>query len=124
MKKNNLYLFLMSLIFTVWVSVVFSPFAFGAEAVKPVNMEELEKQIEEMMEDADIPGASLVIVKADQAVYKKGFGYADLEKQVPVTSQTLFQLASCSKSFTALAFLRLVDGSFDGFEIGRLLVIR
>jgi cyclic peptide transporter len=55
----------------------------------------------------EIPGLAVAIVNGDGAVYVKGFGYADLEKKVPVTADTLFELGSCSKAFTALAVLRL-----------------
>jgi putative ATP-binding cassette transporter len=66
----------------------------------------IEKKVRELMEDGDIPGLSLVIVKGDQ-VYTRGFGYADVEKESPVTSDTLFELASTSKAFTAVAVLHL-----------------
>ncbi|MEK3889668.1 cyclic peptide export ABC transporter [Bacillus sp. FSL K6-3431] len=61
------------------------------------------------MEDGKIPGMSVVVVKGDQAVYKKGFGYSDLKTKQPATEQTLFEIGSNSKAFTALAIYQLVD---------------
>jgi cyclic peptide transporter len=66
----------------------------------------IEKKIRELMEKWDIPGLSLAIVKGDR-VHTRGFGYADVENETPVTPDTLFELASTSKAFTALAVLQL-----------------
>ena len=68
---------------------------------------EIEKKVRELMEEGDIPGLSLVIINGDQPVYVKGFGYADIKEQDPVTPGTLFELCSTSKAFTALAILKL-----------------
>ncbi|MCP4152750.1 MAG: cyclic peptide export ABC transporter [bacterium] len=59
------------------------------------------------MKRGNIPGLSLVVIKGSGQVTLKNFGYADLENKIPVRSDTLFQLGACSKSFTALAVLRL-----------------
>ncbi|NIM18024.1 MAG: cyclic peptide export ABC transporter [Candidatus Aminicenantes bacterium] len=89
-------------------AVFFLSVSLGAEMEsKGFSIAEIEKTVQELMEEGDIPGLSLVILRADGANVVKGFGYADLEKEVPVTSGTLFELASCSKSFTALAALQL-----------------
>jgi len=59
------------------------------------------------MDKGKIPGLCLVIVRGKNTPYIKGFGYADLEKKLPVTADTLFELASCSKAFTGLAIHQL-----------------
>ena len=68
---------------------------------------ELEKNVKKWMKAGKIPGLTLVIIGSDEPVFIKGYGYADLDKKTPVTEETLFELASCSKSFTALAALQL-----------------
>lgn len=68
---------------------------------------EIEKKVSEWMERGDIPGLSLVVIRPGRPDIVKGFGKVDIEKANPVTAETLFELASCSKSFTALAILRL-----------------
>ncbi len=73
------------------------------------SLQEIEKKVLEWMKAGKIPGLILVIVKADEPVFVKGYGYADLETRSPVTPETLFELASCSKSFTALAALHLEE---------------
>jgi putative ATP-binding cassette transporter len=73
-----------------------------------------EKVLELLKTNDEIPGLSLIIVTANEPVYIKGFGYSDLERKEPVTADTLFELGSCSKAFTALAILKLeADGFLD-----------
>ncbi|HEX5412653.1 MAG TPA: serine hydrolase domain-containing protein [Terriglobia bacterium] len=57
-----------------------------------------------------IPGAAIELVKDGQVVFSKGYGYADLERQIPVNpQQTVFRVGSVSKVFTATAVLQLVQ---------------
>jgi CubicO group peptidase (beta-lactamase class C family) len=49
------------------------------------------------------PGMSVAVVRDTAPIYMKGFGYADRESQREVTPQTVFYIASTTKSFTALA---------------------
>ncbi|SFL37508.1 cyclic peptide transporter [Gracilibacillus orientalis] len=78
------------------------------------NIKKIEEFIEKQMEKGDIPGLSVTIVNEDKTVYKSGFGYADIDNGKEVTSDTLFELGSTSKAFTALGVLTLVDnGTVD-----------
>ncbi|WP_232321274.1 serine hydrolase domain-containing protein [Sporosarcina ureae] len=70
---------------------------------------QIKKVVTKNMSKGKIPGLSITIVKDDKTVYQKGFGYSDLDEVKPVTSQSLFELASNSKAFTALAILNLVE---------------
>lgn len=56
--------------------------------------------------NGDISGSVLVTEKG-KILYQKSFGYADIEHKVPNTENTLFQIASVSKLFTAIAVLQL-----------------
>jgi len=47
------------------------------------------------------PGLSIGVVLGDRLVWAKGYGFADLEKKVPATPQTLYRVASITKTFTA-----------------------
>jgi CubicO group peptidase (beta-lactamase class C family) len=53
------------------------------------------------------PGAAIAIVQDGEIVYKKGYGMANLEYDIPVTPATVFHIASVSKQFTAFAILLL-----------------
>lgn len=51
----------------------------------------------------DLPGISIVVVKGDKPLFAKGYGIADREAGTKVDADTLFYIASSTKSFTALA---------------------
>jgi CubicO group peptidase (beta-lactamase class C family) len=57
-----------------------------------------------------VPGLAVGIVRNDEVVYLKGFGVRRLGSPEPVTPDTLFALASCTKAFTTAAMAMLVDG--------------
>jgi hypothetical protein len=61
------------------------------------------------MQRQAIPGASLALARNGALVLAIGYGWADREARVPVTPNTLFALASVSKSLTAVTILKLVD---------------
>ena len=56
----------------------------------------------------DSPGAALAIIKDGTVVYKRGYGSANLEYNIPITPATIFHVASVSKQFTAFAVAMLV----------------
>jgi len=56
-----------------------------------------------------IPGLSLAVVKDGQIILAKGYGYANVEHQVPVKPETIFQSGSMGKQFTATAVMLLVE---------------
>ena len=49
------------------------------------------------------PGVAIAVVKDGDIVFKKGYGSANLEYDIPITPQTVFNIASVSKQFTAFA---------------------
>ena len=61
------------------------------------------------MEEHNIPGGQLAIVRHGQLVYARGFGWADRDANEPVEPQSLFRIASISKPITAVAILKFVD---------------
>lgn len=68
---------------------------------------EAEELIIDKMNQGKLPGLSVAIVKDGETVYKAGFGYANMETGEKVTSDTLFQIGSNSKAFTALGVFQL-----------------
>ena len=55
------------------------------------------------------PGLSIGIVYDQDLIWAKGYGFADLERRVPATPNTLYRIASISKLFTATAIMQLRD---------------
>ena len=59
------------------------------------------------LQTGSMPGASVLVAQNGDIVYQNGFGYADIEKKIPVTPDTKFKIGSVSKQFTAVAILKL-----------------
>lgn len=55
------------------------------------------------------PGAAVMVIRDGQILKKAGYGMADLERGVPIESDTAFRLASVSKQFTAMAIMLLEE---------------
>ena len=61
-----------------------------------------------------LPGVAYGLVVDGKLVHKGNIGYTDIEKKIPVTSSSLFRIASMSKSFASMAILKLRDeGKLD-----------
>ncbi|MDJ0837380.1 MAG: serine hydrolase domain-containing protein [Acidobacteriota bacterium] len=91
---------------SILIFVAFSP-SFGGTA-------ELEAWFEEQFQANAIPGLAVVVVKDDRVVFLRGFGKARASGNTPITADTVMPLGSISKSFTALALLRLAEtGQLD-----------
>ncbi len=58
---------------------------------------------------AQIPGLSAVVLKDGKVIFAQGFGYANVERQIPATPETPFNIASVTKPISAVVALRLVE---------------
>jgi CubicO group peptidase (beta-lactamase class C family) len=56
-----------------------------------------------------IPGAAVSLVHEGRVIFSQCYGYADIEKKVAMTEDTYFMVGSLTKSFTALAVLKLIE---------------
>jgi CubicO group peptidase (beta-lactamase class C family) len=61
------------------------------------------------MSTYNVSGAALALIKDGGILLEKGYGFRDLETDAPVTTTTLFNIGSISKSFSALGVAQLVD---------------
>ncbi len=69
--------------------------------------EEFEDYIRKIMETYRAVGLAVTIVSPEKTKYRHFFGWRDVEKQLPIDENTLFGLASITKSFTCLAIMQL-----------------
>ena len=65
--------------------------------------------IESAMTNYNIPGLSLVLVDGTNSVWAEGFGYADVETQIPVDTNTVFMIGSVSKTLASIVTMQEVD---------------
>lgn len=64
---------------------------------------------EAQMAYRDQPGVSVAVIYDQEIVWSQGFGFADVQNQIPATPQTIYRIASITKLFTATAVLQLRD---------------
>lgn len=68
-----------------------------------------EKRLEQLRKRYHIPGISAGIVNEQQLVWKQGFGYADVGRQIKPDEYTVYQIASVTKTFGAIIFMQQVE---------------
>lgn len=103
-KKNYLSIFTFSLI----VLLLCSGIATYADQGINESLEKIDKHIKDNFDELQIPGMSVIIVNGKDT-YIKNYGYANRKDKEVVTPNTKYEIASCSKSFTGLAVVKLVD---------------
>ena len=69
----------------------------------------IDEIVWQAMERQGIPGVSLAVVQGGRLVLAKGYGLANIELQVPATPETVYQIQSITKSFTATGIMMLVE---------------
>jgi CubicO group peptidase (beta-lactamase class C family) len=70
--------------------------------------EKAEAAIQSIMQSNPVVGLSVAVVKNNKVIYNHSFGFKDIEKQLPLTNESIFRIASISKSFTSTAIMQLV----------------
>lgn len=89
------------------------------QAQGPTDPAELESFLDDLfakdMEEHHIAGAAVAVVKDGKLFFTKGYGYADLENNIPVDpEQTMFRIGSVGKAITWTAVMQLVEqGKLD-----------
>jgi CubicO group peptidase (beta-lactamase class C family) len=85
-------------------------FLFGVTAAaQNGSTAKIDEFVKAEMQRQHLPGVSLAIVQDGQLVYARGYGYSNVEHQVPVKPETIFQSGSVGKQFTATAVMMLVE---------------
>jgi len=74
-----------------------------------ITKKQLDNVLVEVMAKEHIPGLAYAVIKDGKVLHKNTLGKASVTFNVPVTNETVFQLASCSKIYTALLLGKLFD---------------
>nr|WP_297919939.1 serine hydrolase domain-containing protein [uncultured Allomuricauda sp.] len=80
---------------------------------------DLEFQLDSLFSDyssPNRPGAAISVIKKGKVVFQKGYGSANLEYGIPITTSTVFPVASLSKQFTVFSILLLADQGKLSFD--------
>lgn len=79
-----------------------------------VRADEIDRYVIATLKERHIPGAAVAVIKNRRIVKMQGYGIASLEFNAPVTTETVFEIGSVSKQFTATGIMLLVqDGKID-----------
>lgn len=90
--------------------------AIGASAARAQtpNAPSFERRVGADRNALKIPGLSVIVMQNGEVLSARGFGYADVEQRIPATPDTLYHIASVTKTFTAILVLQLVEqGKLD-----------
>lgn len=86
----------------------------GPSISQGLQLEMFETDVEKLRQRLKIPGMAVAIVKDQKLLWAKGFGYSDLERKIPATTDTLFHLASVTKTFASMLVMQLFEqGQLD-----------
>ena len=102
-RLNNGYFFPMKRFLCVALGL--AELAFGSVA----RADQIDDVIKEQMQKHQIAGLSLMVTKDGHPVKTQGYGVANLEWNVPVAADTVFEIGSITKQFTAACVLMLVE---------------
>jgi CubicO group peptidase (beta-lactamase class C family) len=80
-----------------------------AAALPPATADAVDDYVTAQMARRRIPGLDLAVVQRGQVVKMQGYGLASVELDLPVTPDSVFELASLTKQFTASAVMKLVE---------------
>jgi CubicO group peptidase (beta-lactamase class C family) len=81
----------------------------AASRAADLDVDAIAAALETARATAKVPGMAVAIVKDDQVLMARGFGVRDVASGAPVTPDTLFQIGSTTKAFTALALEMLAE---------------
>lgn len=90
----------MKIVVTLWFVILLARVAL-ADQVDDFVLAEMKRH--------QIPGLSLAVLKNGKLLKSKGYGFANVELSAPATPETVYQLASITKCFTATAIMQLVE---------------
>ena len=93
--------------------------AAGMARAESAEQTELAGKLRELIArqvPPDGPGAVVVIARNGAILAECAYGYSDVERKTPLTPESVFDLASCSKQFTAMAIMVLADRAKLSFD--------
>ncbi len=72
-------------------------------------IDHVDEFVQQQMKKKQIPGVALLVIQQGTTVKEQGYGFANIELEVPVRPETIFQSGSVGKQFTATAIMMLME---------------
>jgi CubicO group peptidase (beta-lactamase class C family) len=111
---RRLTCFLVLLVFSFSISAQSQKHEKPAPAPVKPSLGDFDTFVNQALKDWKVPGVAVGVVQNGKVILLKGYGYRDLEKQLPVTPNTLFAIGSISKSFTVTTLgMEMDEGKVD-----------
>jgi CubicO group peptidase (beta-lactamase class C family) len=92
-----------------WPLVALLLFAPTAAAQTRAVADSIDGFVRSELARQRVPGMSVAVLRGDSIVLARGYGYANVEHQVPATDSTIYEVGSVSKQFTAAAVVMLSE---------------
>jgi CubicO group peptidase (beta-lactamase class C family) len=86
--------------------LILSPFDHAIVMAQPGNADIF---LQQKMKELRIPGMQIAVVQNRKIIFSKSYGYANLQDSVPVNNKSIFSINSCTKAFTGVAIMQLVE---------------
>lgn len=78
---------------------------------------DFEQYVQGLMNEYKVPGFAIAVVGSNGSIFQLKRGSRNLEKNLPVTSETLFAIGSTSKAFTGVILAQLFDQRLVSFDV-------
>jgi CubicO group peptidase (beta-lactamase class C family) len=75
----------------------------------PATLEELDRMLSDIATSKRLPGFGAAVVTGDRVLFRKGYGFADIDNQLAYTPQSLHYIASVSKTLIGISLMQLVE---------------
>jgi CubicO group peptidase (beta-lactamase class C family) len=108
-RKSYSEIMKINLRFWYWAIVALTVVRSGCQALAVAQADVVDNYVRAEMTKQRIPGLALLVARRGQVIRAQGYGLANVELQVPVKPETIFQSGSVGKQFTATAVMMLVE---------------
>ncbi|MGA8442952.1 MAG: serine hydrolase domain-containing protein [Candidatus Sulfotelmatobacter sp.] len=102
--------------FWYWAIVALMVVRSGSQALAVDQTDVVDNYVRAEMKKQRIPGLAMLVSRGGQVIRAQGYGLANVELQVPVKPETIFQSGSVGKQFTATAVMMLVEEGKIGLD--------
>jgi CubicO group peptidase (beta-lactamase class C family) len=103
--------------FSLFIFYFLCSLLLAQKANQEQNWQSFSEFITRIMEDWRVPGLGIAVIEDGKVVFSEGFGLRDIKQGLKVSPHTLFPIASCTKTFTAVSLAILMDEGKLGWDI-------
>ena len=105
MKQSRFKIYLLPSLFVI--IILSSGILFSQDVETDYNLDKLDAYFEKSIQDWEIPGMAVAIVKDGKVIHSKGYGIKDVLTNEPVDKNTIFGIASNSKALTSASIIEV-----------------